>query len=461
MKRWKVYLAAGVFLTMTAMGASGCDKVVQATVLAETDASQAGETSRKAAEGKNAAEQVEAPEIYTADVRFDQVITLQTEADQAEDAAADFVNQTIHITADAPIEVPEVDNIRLKKISTVQFDVEMMESWAKILSAGEDAVQKEEHGGVLGRVTVEDVPYVYHYYLPEASNGQGENAGIQFSAWDWRIEWEKVVRTQYGIQNDENGKEILFEEKTAEECRKEADRLLKSLGLYMYRVSEITEEDEMFGWQLGAEDTADLVQTVVLKYEKMSDGIPVSVSSDVEYPMYEEAMEEDAAQSDLWAPEYLVVTYAGGLLESLYYTAPTEISDYSDENLFLLPFEEIRQIFENTVGEKMTGAGPESIGVPKNLEGVMTVWMQYPNIIFDNVEVTVQKVKLSYMRIREQVQGKEEGILIPVWDFCGTWKAGSTFEDGREAGMMTENENISLLTIDARDGTVLQRMVGY
>lgn len=163
-------------------------------------------------------------------------------------------------------------------------------------------------------------------------------------------------------------------------------------------------------------------------------------------------------------PEFLQLGYTEGRLVDFSYIEPVEISDYSDEALFLLPFEEIRQIFENTIGEKMVGAGNDTDKVTENQDGIVTVWKQYPDTVFDNVAVNIHKVRLGYMRVRDEealTAGTKEGLLIPVWDFFGTWTASGTQENGKTVGEKMESEDISLLTIDARDGTVLQRMVGY
>ena len=58
-----------------------------------------------------------------------------------------------------------------------------------------------------------------------------------------------------------------------------------------------------------------------------------------------------------------------------------------------------------------------------------------------------------------------EAVLIPVWDFYGTWTSKEpeyeygNGEDGPVIGDVTmDAAGVPLLTIDARDGSVIQRI---
>ena len=77
----------------------------------------------------------------------------------------------------------------------------------------------------------------------------------------------------------------------------------------------------------------------------------------------------------------------------------------------------------------------------------------------DSVDMTVTKVKLGYMRQRDNLSNKK-GFLIPVWDFYGVWTAELTNESGIASSSM-EADDFPILTLDARDGTVIQRFLGF
>ena len=87
---------------------------------------------------------------------------------------------------------------------------------------------------------------------------------------------------------------------------------------------------------------------------------------------------------------------------------------------------------------------------------------RYPSIDAQSVEMTITKVQLGYMRMRDG-DSSTKGSLIPVWDFYGTWKSKEPeyeYETGDEAiigSVSMTAVGVPLLTIDARDGKVVQR----
>lgn len=74
----------------------------------------------------------------------------------------------------------------------------------------------------------------------------------------------------------------------------------------------------------------------------------------------------------------------------------------------------------------------------------------------DSININVKKVVLRYMRISE-ANDFQSGLLVPVWDFIGTKKYKYNTKSNDENG---ENEE-SLMTINAIDGTVIDKQLGY
>ena len=78
----------------------------------------------------------------------------------------------------------------------------------------------------------------------------------------------------------------------------------------------------------------------------------------------------------------------------------------------------------------------------------------------------VDRITLTYMRIEEADTGKY--LLVPVWDFCGKeWNdeplkyyTGRDWERHSCYGCMNDYPE-SLLTINALDGTVIDRGMMY
>ncbi len=67
-------------------------------------------------------------------------------------------------------------------------------------------------------------------------------------------------------------------------------------------------------------------------------------------------------------------------------------------------------------------------------------------------EVKITEVRFGYARITEQNQNGS-GLMAPVWDFFGviTGANGDVIDDPEE----------SLLTVNAMDGSVIDRNLGY
>ena len=87
---------------------------------------------------------------------------------------------------------------------------------------------------------------------------------------------------------------------------------------------------------------------------------------------------------------------------------------------------------------------------------------RYPSIDAQTVEMTITKVQLGYMRVRKG-SSSTEGSLIPVWDFYGTWNSQEPgYADGSNEmvidSVTMDRIGVPLLTIDARDGSVVQRV---
>ena len=88
-------------------------------------------------------------------------------------------------------------------------------------------------------------------------------------------------------------------------------------------------------------------------FERMIDGVPVNYVRETSLPVNEQALEwenEDRTlhegQSEGWENEVLTMDFCSGTLQSFLHRNPIEASNASDERLFLLPFDEVKDIFE-------------------------------------------------------------------------------------------------------------------
>ena len=190
-------------------------------------------------------------------------------------------------------------------------------------------------------------------------------------------------------------------------------------------------------------------------FQRMIDGISVNYVRDTSLPVNEQALEwenEDGTlhegQSEGWENEVLTMDFCSGTIQSFLHRNPIEASNVSDD------------IFEKTITlQVMTEDKNRMIAVDGGSN------YRYPSIDAQSAEITITKVQLGYMRMPDSEGSNTEAVLIPVWDFYGTWtseepeyKYGNG-EDGLVMGDVTmDDAGVSLLTIDARDGSVIQRV---
>lgn len=161
---------------------------------------------------------------------------------------------------------------------------------------------------------------------------------------------------------------------------------------------------------------------------RIVDGVPVSYTR-----QNGNTMPEDETVG--WPFEEMLFIFDEEGLASFDWSAPYKIEDLSSDYVFLLPFSEIRNIFE-----QMT--------IKKEKDGFIEEG--------NSLEINIDRVSLSYMRVREK--NSTEGTLIPVWDFFGT---RTYLGSGGEVIDIQKSEYESILTINAMDGTVIDRWYGY
>lgn len=152
-------------------------------------------------------------------------------------------------------------------------------------------------------------------------------------------------------------------------------------------------------------------------------GIPISYTND-------DGCEFDPnAIAPTWAYEKIRLFIDDAGVSYFLYNSPYEIRETVYENVTLLPFPEIQSIFERMAPI------------------VNNFYDEYGR----ECKMYIHEVKLGLMRITEQ-NSKDTGLIIPVWDFMGTYEEKETFFD---------DTYTSLLTINAINGSIIDRGLGY
>lgn len=161
------------------------------------------------------------------------------------------------------------------------------------------------------------------------------------------------------------------------------------------------------------------------------------------------ASEESNPDTVAWELENIYLDVGRDGILSFDWTAPSTQPVVQQAQSALLPFEEIASIADTMLPEVIVG--------PK--ETPLTQLDQY-NGFETRMDVDITKVSLSLMRIRDK--GSLQGTIVPVWDFWGTsdWYDAEPNAYGyQEKGMRYEFQ--PMLTLNAVDGTVVDRQLGY
>ncbi len=443
----KIKMLMGAFLCMNLLAVSGCDRVVQSAVVEEKNQTDQKKEENKETVQKTVAEQVEAPETYQTTIQAD----LRSADREDKENPMKFT-----LTADASVKVPDVDTICLKKVKRVAISEEEQNKIKETFGKGQPMQEENDENEQAGTYTVYGLPYRYSYVQSEQESDVEE---LEF-----RI--AKFIFDDCGDMTLESS-----------EKKEREERFQNYIKAGSGKVSEKEAKDKVTSlvsgdWEIFESSSKELTEgsTTLEKdnfiFERILDGIPVNYVRETSLPVNEQALEwenEDGTlhegQSEGWENEVLTMDFCSGTLQSFLHRNPIEASNASDERLFLLPFDEVKDIFEKTITlQVMTEDKNRMIAVDGGSN------YRYPSIDAQSAEITITKVQLGYMRMQSE-DSDTEAILIPVWDFYGTWTSEEpeyeygNGDDGLVMGDVTMDDvGVPLFTIDARDGSVIQRI---
>lgn len=198
---------------------------------------------------------------------------------------------------------------------------------------------------------------------------------------------------------------------TEEEARQQADALLSQLGAeHMVCVDSYVGNHESKG------------SAYVLTYMREYDGVPATCTD------HDGTLGGEEGYAAPWSYERIDLAISEKGLMALDWNSPYGDVQPTAENISMLPFEDVTDIFK------------KMIMVSNNVEGMET----------EKLTIDIDTVRLGMMRITDTADN-EKGIIIPVWDFFGTLTGEG----------WASNLYDTQLTINAIDGTVIDRGMGY
>lgn len=162
--------------------------------------------------------------------------------------------------------------------------------------------------------------------------------------------------------------------------------------------------------------------------KRIADGVPCMVLSG----STNIGSDSDPQYNRKWSYETLKLIVHDSGIVSMSWVAPLSIAETKVESCTLLPFSDVKAIFEKMV------------------------WVVYDYRAkeFGQYVCNVDSVKLELVRVIEQ-GSVENGLLIPAWIFYGTRYAVYNDEE------VNKSAGISLLCINAVDGSIINLEKGY
>ncbi len=167
-------------------------------------------------------------------------------------------------------------------------------------------------------------------------------------------------------------------------------------------------------------------------FSRVIDGVPITYDES-----HDGTNPDDSAYIYPMPYERLALAIKDGQIASLKYTSPSVVGARKQEGAPLLPFEQVIGIAQSIFPLKYAGR---------------EAYLKNDNTI----SYVIDSITLGYMRVR--ISGDPNTFeLIPVWDFFGQTVYAPNNNQMRPGTLYRE----SLLTINAMDGTVIDRDYGY
>lgn len=246
-------------------------------------------------------------------------------------------------------------------------------------------------------------------------------------------EWFNSTLSKYGIEESE------LEEKAGisqEDALKQADALVEKMGIEGMTVNYSRPAVMTIGVPDGSEECGDVGYE--FQYTRTLDGISTL------YTVMDNttSMEDSTVSSIRYEAISIIVSEEG--IEQVELRNINEIGEIKQNNPVLLSYEEILEKYEDMM---------------------LIQCAQIPDDEDYTRHIVVEQVVLSYMRLTEAGTGNY--LLVPVWDFLGKdWDTdysvgyiGANGEFQEACGMVWSP--LPLLTINAMDGSVIDRTMGY
>lgn len=373
----------------------------------------------------------ESPESLENDGREALKTTLREQISPPDKYEVSFDKGGVAVYGEAVISIPDVETITIKKTVSDSFSVEDFEQFQSHFQSiedvvwGEEAYQSGENGYTyISRNAVHNGKEYYLNYYQDGQESAGDYARLNYMT----VGISTAVRS---IHDYETMPEEMKSEEAWEAMGSKAELLLESLG---YSDMKLVTRKWVEGVRPKKDDTWDApIYLREFCFSLAPDGI--------EAPIFSCVKKQD--KNSIYQ-QYATVTYThNGVLNGVMIKNKESVIGDSRESVFLLPFSEISAIFESVVKKSYQD------------------YFLYGNSFSDEQKIVlnIKEVRLGYMGIHEIEKNKVKaaGKMIPVWDFLGSVSV-EYFKEGELVGHEIYSEpDLSLMTINAMDGSIMER----
>jgi len=249
----------------------------------------------------------------------------------------------------------------------------------------------------------------------------------EFSDW---IEGEFVM-DEKGTNNNTLSEDAI--KKYVDISREDAEKLAKE------KIDKLGWGLEVYNWDYaifyhgegGVQEDRILDGGYIFQFARTIDKVPVTFTAD-----YGGGLEDMDSTLTPWSYEICNVIVGDDGIQKVEIVNPYEIGNVQTENVKLMDFDSIIKIYEQMM--EVSNADIAEFEKQRTYH--------------------IKKITLGYGRIYDPTTDNDTGLLVPVWDFFGGVDSEGDGYSDKNSG---EHSTQSHMTINAIDGTVINRSLGY
>lgn len=227
----------------------------------------------------------------------------------------------------------------------------------------------------------------------------------------------------------------------------QGNALMQELGFDAYVLDDAQQQPHSGEWQLVYVPTVNGIRLSSAREDRVESHEGNAYHS-FQYSIYH-CSEETNPDSVSWPMDIIFISVGGDGILSFTWFSPSAEPVVKESQTALLPFDDIASIANTMLPVVIVGPKETSLVDLDRINGFDT-----------HMDVEITKVSLTLMRIRDK--GSLQGTIVPVWDFWGTWNWYEPREDATESMKKGANYTTQpMLTLNAIDGSVVSRLLGY